>query len=367
MTSVHVRALCAAIVAASSPACTVESEFLDTDLFECDVASDCGAGWGCARATPYTANFCAPDCDETCGGVCTGGETPLCLQPCLIAEDGTPGRCQGEDYACVRTSIERNDGLCYPIRTCTEDEECGADEVCLTDYLRTLNPDSTFPLDNLYCVPRADDEGIGCPAGSLVTPGLPEGDTPICFPTCSVTDTRCPPAMGCITQLQQIAPYLRGIEGPQCALGSYGLSCQDDSNCFFGRCLDTGTAQGRICTVTCRQASALAANCRNLVHPYSLQGYFSQLECEPTAPSSDGSGLCVVRYKINYPNCTTDADGAYPCASDLECRTPMGSSVSLCTRDCATTEDCNAGLPMPLYECLSVGGRQICLFSQAEP
>lgn len=354
-----------ACIALVLSACTVDKEFLETELFTCSVSPDCGEGWGCLRGTPYAVNFCAPDCDETCDGVCTGGEEPLCLQPCLIAEDGTPGECQSEDYACVRTSIERNDGLCYPITTCDADEDCGANEICLTSYLRSLNPDSTFPLDNLYCVPRADEGGLGCPAGSQVTPFLARGDTPICYPTCSVTDTRCPPAMACITQLQQIAPFLMGVEGPQCALGSYGLSCQDDTNCFSGRCLDTGTAQGKICTLTCGQASALASGCENLVHPYSIQGFFSRLECEPTAPSSDGSGLCIVTYKINYPNCTDEPGGAYPCASGLECRTlsTAEGSIDLCTRECTSNEDCNAGAPEPMYECFAAGAQNICLFA----
>lgn len=348
---------CLALLAAG---CSVDGEFVDTQLFECTVSSECGEGWGCVEATPYAVDFCAPrpaECAETCDGVCTGGDEPLCLRACRIAEDGTPGPCPSDDYRCVRTSIERDDGICYPITTCRDDADCGAEEVCLSEYLRDLNPDNPQLFDNLYCVPRADDTGEGCPPGSSTRPfwSPEDGDVPICYPDCTVTDTRCPPGMGCLTQLQQLSA-IDGIDGPQCALGNYGLSCEDDSNCFVGKCLDTGIAQGKICTVTCAEASRLAGarGCEALISPFSLQGFFGELECDLGLPSVDGSGLCALRYKINFPGCT-QAGEAYPCASGLDCRRffTVEGSFDFCTRDCDTAGDCNEGVSPDqwLYEC----------------
>ena len=356
------RWLSAGLLALAATGCSVDREFLDTELFECTVSSECGEGWGCVEATPYAVDFCAPlpdDCDATCDGVCTGGEEAFCLRPCRLADDGTPSGCASEGFRCVRTSIERNDGLCYPIATCRDDADCGAGEVCLSEYLRELNPDNPQPFDNLYCVPRADDAGAGCPGGSSTRPFWEptSGDIPICYPNCTVTDTRCPPAMGCLTQLQQLSA-VPGIDGPQCALGNYGLSCDDDSNCFVGKCLDIGGAQGKICTVTCAEASRLAggAGCEALIYPFSLQGLFAQLECDSALPSDDGSGLCALRYRIQFPSCTQPGE-AYPCASGLDCRRFFNEegSFTFCTRDCELAADCNGGLPPDqwLYECNS--------------
>ncbi len=353
-------AACAVLVAA----CTVDDDFLDRELFVCDGPSTCGDGWGCLRATPYTDNFCAPDCDASCDGTCTGGEQPLCLRGCIISESGVPGKCQSDDFSCIRTSIERNDGVCYPIQSCDSDEDCGPDELCLTQLLRDLNPpDSPWPFDNLYCVPKQDAEGE-CPAGSAPQPFLPADAVSVCYPTCSITDPRCPPAMACLTQLHQLAPFIDGIDGPSCVLGNYGLSCQDDTNCFVGSCLDTGSAQGRICTLTCNEASRLARGCESLIDDYSLEGLFAQLECDPTAPSDDGSGLCVVRYKTNYPSCTTEPGSAYECASGLECRQLRPTEVHLCTKSCEADEDCNEGTDRRtwLYECHAT--LRLCLFQE---
>ena len=136
-----------AVVLLAAAGCQVDDTFLDEDLFECTIGSDCGKGWSCVKATPYEANFCAPDCSDSCDGTCTGGGEPACLRGCAIAEDGTPGECQSEDYSCIRTSIERDMGVCYPAESCETSDDCDAGEVCLTQLLRELNPGSSFPFD----------------------------------------------------------------------------------------------------------------------------------------------------------------------------------------------------------------------------
>lgn len=361
-------AVLAATVLLVGGGCEVDDQFLDQDAFACMVGSDCGEGWSCVAATPYATNFCAPECSDSCDGTCTGGRDPVCLRDCAIAEDGTPGRCQSEDFSCIRTSTERDMGVCYPTPSCESSDECAAGEVCLTELFRELNPDSSFPFDNLYCVPRANAEDE-CPPGSTVPPFSPMGSTPICFPDCSVSDPRCPPAMACLTQLQQLAVLSEEIDGPTCAIGNYGLSCTDDTNCFVGSCLDTGTAQGKICSITCNEASRLASGCQNLISPYTLQGIVAGMACDPSAPSDDGSGLCVLRYKINFPGCTAEPGGAYECAEGLDCRTlpTGGGEVDVCTKDCETDEECNGELGSNrdnwLYECHPFG---ICLFPSPE-
>lgn len=356
------RALLALVLLAG---CAVDDSFLDTSLFPCAAASDCGQDWGCQRASPYASNFCAPRCDATnCeNGICSGDEVPLCLNACMIAEDGTPSDCQSEGFACIRTSIERDDGVCYPVRSCATSEQCDDGEVCLTEEIG-LEVGESVPVDNLYCVPRVGEEGA-CPPGSSSGIGNP-GMSDLCLPSCTVSDTRCPPGFACLTQLQQLAPLVEGLSGPVCTIGSYGLSCQNDTNCFVGRCEDTGTAQGKICTITCNEASRRAGGCENLMSPYSLNGLLYRMQCDEDAESSDDSGLCVVRYNVNFPGCTLAQGSAYECASGLECLQVEFSdgTTLLCTRDCATNEDCNAELTGPeLYECARTQseGRGICL------
>ena len=175
--------------------------------------------------------------------------------------------------------------------------------------------------------------------------------------------------MACLTQLQQLALLSDEIDGPTCSLGNYGLSCTDDTNCFVGSCLDTGSAQGSICTITCNEASRLASGCENLISPFSLEGLVARLECDPEAPSSDGSGLCVLRYKINFPGCTTEPGSAYECAEGLDCRrlSTAEGMIDLCTKDCETDADCNDELGSNMdnwfYECHPFG---ICLFESTE-
>ena len=140
-----------------------------------------------------------------------------------------------------------------------------------------------------------------------------------------------------------------------CTIAAYGLSCQDDSNCFYGRCLESGSAQGKICTMTCNEASRIAGGCGALNKPNSLESLLYTLECDEAAPSEDGSGVCVARYSINFPGCTVEEGSAYQCASHLECREIGFGGVRICTRSCSEDRDCNEGLGSDprrwLYEC----------------
>jgi len=345
-------------------ACSVDGSFLDDGVFECSGPSDCGDGWGCLRATPYTDNFCAPECaGSTCDGVCIGGEQPLCLRGCLIAEDGTPGPCQSEGFSCIRTSIQRDDGVCYPIDSCATHADCPSGDVCLTELFRDTMT-AAENVDNLFCVPKATAEGA-CPAGSRafsVAEGYPEP----CVPQCSASDTRCPPGFACLTFLERV------FGESYCSPGWYGLSCQDDTNCFLGQCLDSGTAQGKLCTLTCNEASRLYGGCETLgLRAWDSGPPIVTLVCASSAPSSDRSGLCVPRYGLGYPGCTPEPGSAYECRSDLECfhvTDAGGTEFDMCSKRCMADGDCNTGFggdPMQWpFQCDATG--MICVFRSAD-
>ncbi|MEM9192546.1 MAG: hypothetical protein AAGF12_25450 [Myxococcota bacterium] len=321
--------------------CRVDEDFLDSQLFECGTDSDCGPGWGCIKSFPVTPDFCAPLCGEApCDGVCTGGDRPQCLQACRIQDDGSTTDC-GPEFNCIRTTVERGEGVCYPVETCEVHSDCASNERCLTQLFEDGSPASVFAFDQLYCLP-VSTPAEGCPSG-YKTSELDPSETRVCRPACSIADPSCPLGFACSTTLQRVAPLLNGVSGPLCDIGSYGLTCQDDTNCLVGRCLDPGSAQERMCTLTCDEASRLASGCGNLITQGSLEWIFSRMECDRTAPSDDGSGLCVVRHALSFPGCTREPGGAYPCQTGLSCR-PFdfqGGALDLCTKECVNDQECN--------------------------
>jgi hypothetical protein len=336
--------------------CSVDRTPLDTGLFPCATDSDCGEGWGCVRATPIAPDFCAPLCNgAACDGICTGGENPQCLRGCRINPDGSTSACPSNDFECVRTSVESDDGICYPVRTCNDHVECESSELCVSQVLRDRVSSGDTPFDHLYCVPSSSG-GSPCPPGFKM--GSQGPDPSLCLAGCTMSDRRCPPGFACLDVLQYVAPYFTGIDGPVCDIGTYGLSCEDDSNCFLGRCMDTGTAQQSVCTLSCNEASARYGGCANMVSPNSLLGFFGTMECDPSL-GGDG-GLCVLRYDIGFPGCTTDAGSAYECREGLYCHTFdfVGGPVNVCTRDCTMDEECNPeGGPNPAdwrYSCIDL-------------
>lgn len=321
----------AAMVVLLSSGCKVRSGFVDTDLFPCSVASDCGEGWGCVRASPYASDFCAPICDETCDGICTEQEgASLCLRGCRISDEGVPSECLGEGFACIRTSTETNAGICYPVDGCSIQGDCEADHVCLSGFAAGV-PEAP-PIDNSFCVPSPGR--VPCPARS--TPVSLGGEFALCLATCEPPDTRCPPSFGC---LEQFGLFSAGREVP-CFPGVYGTPCDDDTNCLFGRCLDTGGA-GKQCTTTCDDAQLQAFGCANLLNLGIVSPVF-ELECDPSANGGADGGLCVTRYGVGFP-CTPDRP-AFTCLDGLECRpfpTGGGATVDLCSKNCVVDEGCN--------------------------
>lgn len=314
-------------------ACSADTGYVDERFYPCQAPAECGQGWGCLRASPYATDFCAPRCDATtCDGVCVGaGDGALCLRGCHLQEDGNTSGCPGEGFACIRRSVARDEGICYPVTACTDNSDCPAGEVCPSELVGLTE---AFETDNLYCVPAPDEEGA-CPPRTLAVE-LDEGS--LCLASCDPPDTRCPPGFGCLRQAELVS---EDDEEIMCFPGIYGVPCDDDSNCTLGTCEDTG-APGRQCTLSCDEAARLAGGCQGLP---SLGRFAPALafECDAEAGGDDGGGLCVTRSGIGFP-CTTPDSEAYACAEGLQCRSfPSGDGgvTRRCSRDCVSDEQCN--------------------------
>lgn len=336
-----------AVLALALAGCQVDRSALSTRLFSCDVSSDCGDGWGCVRASPYATDFCATDCDaETCDGICAvQGGARLCLRSCRIQGDGTTSECATEGLSCIRVSTESDDGVCYPVDACNTDADCPEDNLCLGTIAAAAGVSRT---DNFYCVPRPKADG-SCPPRSVATDIGVGG--PLCLATCELSDTRCPPSFGCLTQL---GLFSSGATVP-CFPGFYGTPCDDDTNCLLGRCLDTGDS-GKQCSISCEEATRLYGGCQNILSTGSISPFFS-LECDPRlrsperAPEEPADGLCTTHYGIGFP-CVPASD-AFPCSDGLSCThfSSAAGDLDLCTRRCLGDRQCNQGEDSPRNYC----------------
>jgi hypothetical protein len=332
--------------------CRVDDSYLDDGLFVCAVSADCGDGWGCVRGSPYSVDFCAPDCESTCDGVCVvQGDQQQCLRSCRVRDDGTTSACEGRDFHCIRVSAEDDEGVCYPVRPCNGPADCGAGEACLSDLANAFGVSGALRTDNLYCVPAPTDPAA-CPARSVHTAEIFSGAAAdLCIPRCDAADTRCPPGFGCLRQLG-------GTEEIFCLPGIYGIPCDDDTNCLLGTCIDTG-APGKFCTLSCAEANTIAFGCERLSTPISSLGLGYHLECDETAAGGNDGGLCVPRYELGAV-CTTPESGVFTCALGLSCIELAGTEgLKACTFPCTLDEQCNSGEGTPLNYCNMFWG--VCL------
>jgi hypothetical protein len=314
--------------------CSVDDSFLDTELFVCEGPSDCADAWSCVRATPYAPDFCAPNCAGDCDGVCVvQGGIESCLKGCRILDDNSTSECQSPDYDCIRVSAQQDDGICYPVTGCNASSDCEGNEECLTALAVAFGiGGGGLRVDNLYCVPAPEDPAQ-CPPRSVHTDLIlsPDPGFDMCLPVCDATDTRCPPAFGCLRQLA-------GMSGlAACIPGIYGIPCDDDTNCMLGSCIDTGSA-GRFCTTTCDEAELLGLGCENISGTLNGLGLRYRLECDPAAGGGVDGGLCVPRYEIGVP-CTEPESETFTYADGLE-YVALGAQ-RFCTKDCTADEQCN--------------------------
>jgi len=83
--------------------------------------------------------------------------------------------CTDPELSCLRTDLERDEGLCLPLKTCTDDSQCTARRtVCMTSLARLQYPKATsLQLDSLHCMT------VGCSASQTACDNgeqcVPEG------------------------------------------------------------------------------------------------------------------------------------------------------------------------------------------------
>ena len=354
-------------------ACTVDRpDVIDDGFFACATPEDCGPGQGCAEANVYGPDFCRPACDiddpSSCpDGVCTAAGA--CLERCTIDADGNAIGCASEDFDCVRVDAIRDEGVCYPVRSCSRTADCAegatGPELCLNDALglpaTTIGESVRF--DNLYCT-AAPDEGGRCPTGYLSFRfANPDGTTTnVCYPPCNPDGGApwCPPATTCFRGFGELA----GTPGmPPCLPGVWGLPCADDTQCLIGRCLPVGGG-ARACTETCDEAAALTGSCAGLERIGEVFGSGSRITCEDVG----GVETCVPRYDLlslcdDHLDCVGGDD-----TTCTEVRFGTDTTAHVCLRECLDAQDCAAGVPgaSPTdYRCVAGGGLSVCMRKRA--
>lgn len=348
-------------------ACVVETPtILDDGFWACPTPEACGPDQACAEGNVYSTDFCRPACDqddpETCpDGVCTA--SGACLEACSIEPDGSPIGCPGEDFTCVRTSAERDVGVCYPVQSCSRSADCPHDgtvpQLCLNEALGLPATTSGMGLrfDNLYCTAAPDEEGR-CPTGYLSF-RVPDSDSSgassiVCYPPCAIGDDGpfCPPATTCFRGFGELV----GLpDTPPCLPGVWGLPCEDDTHCLIGRCLPVGGGR-RACTETCAWAEENAGGCGGLERISEAFGVPTRASCEEV----EGAEVCVPRYDL-----LSLCDEQLECVGSNATCAPVrfdSTMVHVCLRTCAADDDCvrgTGGQPGD-YRCIPVASVGIC-------
>lgn len=348
--------------------CAVQApSVLDDGFWACTTPSDCGDGWGCAEGNVYSADFCRPGCDRddpsSCpDGVCT--VTGACLRGCAIEDDGTAEVCPGDDFECVRIDAYRDEGVCYPVQSCSRTADCDRDgvvpQLCLNEALGlpSTTVGENIRFDNLYCTAAPDRDGR-CPTGYLSFAISDEAGATrnVCFPPCRLGDEGpfCPPATTCFRGFGELV----GLPAtPPCLPGFWGLPCEDDTQCLLGRCMPVGDGT-RACTETCEDAEALAGGCGGLEQIGALFGVSTRMTCEDVA----GTQTCVPRYDL-LSLCDTQLD----CAGgpDVQCAEVIlggDTRAHVCLRFCTDGDGCyeDTGGAAEDYRCVQTPtGGGIC-------
>lgn len=316
-------------------ACTVSRPDPGAGPYRCAADADCLDGYSCVDRTALgEAGFCVPACDPrapttTCPeGICT--DDGSCLDRCTVENDGTVTEGCGPGLTCVRTDALRDEGVCYQIDGCSVGSDCAdvpgePPRACVGDALGIPVRISGLPIASnaLFCADAPQGPlGDRCPEGSV----LLDAATPICLPTCSEAGERCPPSTTC---LRDLGWYFGAAGSDVCFVGAWGSPCDDDTECFFGRCLDVGGR--RACTERCDDVpfapgtdgcSAIAGS--TFYGPYDAR-------CEDVA----GTPTCVLRGEIGTP-----CGATMPCIDALQCFLVRGESTGVCTRGCMNDSDC---------------------------
>ena len=320
---------------------------IDKKAYPCDPGlgdSDCGSTQSgsplkCSSVLqPIRGrDVCAEECAGEAGVIT---EEYACLQNETKALRCRPSEgaaaCPHSSLSCLRTDLERDDGLCVAMDTCSSDSECSAVfGACGTSVVRALYPAaSSLKLDSLYCMAvGCMAKGTACPAGEQCIQRVlgPAAQAPdLCLPNCD-PDGRCPPNHSCLKRLSPAYPDI-------CAPGTLGRPCETDMDCLIGQCTDVGFGY-KLCSRECRSDDDCI--------PFD-QGdtYFFCAE-----------GRCISPESLLWPDCRTDADCGDP---GLVCARPSSEQeLGGCRMPCAEDGTClrRAGI---VHGCQVWDDRDIC-------
>jgi hypothetical protein len=331
-----------------------------------------GAPLMCSRVTQTLGGN--DICTEACAdGPGASTDTYACLQDGSMAPrcrpSGGAAACADPALGCLRTDLERDEGLCLPVRTCSDDSTCPAQRsTCMTTLAGLLYPNAKakLHLDSLHCMTVGCQAAMtSCQSGEQCVRNVVsnENDVPdVCLPTCD-GQKRCPPNHTCLRRLSPAYPDI-------CVPGVLGRPCDTDLDCLIGEC--TSLEHGyNVCTRPC----ATDSDCT----PFDSGPTF--FFCT--------QGRCVSPESLTWPDCYTDDDChdpglvcAYPDPTQKlgACRVPCPADGSKCPAragivhgcftwsgkavcqpglfaryPCTSDDDCSPGL-----HCLGPGSNETC-------
>jgi hypothetical protein len=325
-------------------ACQIDEDSFYNKAFPCSIAAtadECGttksgqpmicyAGSQLGGGSDFCTEACNPDGGAPDPGyVCLG--SGALLRDCTPDPPaGTPSGCPA-GLNCYRTDIESNQGVCLMMQVCTTDSDCTDSRrpKCAAVLLHELEP--VITTDHLECVqPTCATSGSACPAGESCSADYfaTGGSVPdICLPNC-LGDGECPPNYACARS--PAAPGSPAV----CIPGVPGQRCNQEADCVWGDCLDTGAGF---------KECILATQCTTDLDCAIFNSAEQQFAC--------GTSGCVGLTSFHGSNCLVDAD----CQTGEQC---FGYSPFVVTGDHGECRvPCNADLT-----CAARGGvPQLCL------
>jgi hypothetical protein len=351
------------VLLASAIGCRVDQGAFENRVFTCDpAASDprCGttASGGDMICFPGSqldgTDFCAPKCDPMMSlpagetGVCTSNDA--ILKTCDPTDTTTPGGpCGRSDFACLRTDVLSNEGVCVNMHPCTQDADCPSPvhSTCAATFLRDMyqgepNLAADLHLDNLYCLQRGCVANqANCSAGqACLPPALPKGSNApdICVPECD-SQGRCPPNHFCFQKLS-------GPDNPAvCIPGLLGFECESDIDCLMGTCtdltgttIDPGPISPKLCSTTCTSDDDCARY-------DSVQGDFI------CATENDGQKHCVTPSAFRGATCRSQAGCTRNPGTICVFINSKDPTEGTCVFPCSATRTCPAYSGVP-HTCL---------------
>jgi hypothetical protein len=283
------------------------------------------------------SDFCTEACDPDGGAVESGyvclGSGAL-LKSCLPDPPAAmPNGCP-TGLNCYRTDIGSNQGVCLMMQVCTVDSDCTDSRrpKCAAELVHALEPAVT--TDHLECIqPTCATSGSACQIGESCSAeyyatgsGVPD----ICLPNC-LGNEECPPNYACAK-----GPAAPGSPAV-CIPGVAGGRCNQEDDCIWGDCLDTGAGFNEC---------ILALPCTTDLDCSILDAPHETFAC--------GTSGCVGLTAFHGSNCLIDAD----CDSGKQCfgYSPAGVSGGHgeCRVPCAADLSCarRGGVP---HVCLDGG------------